>query len=59
MNFAVIIALASALSFVVTANGEPAMFTPLARDIAAATGFVTLVVLAPLNFVWWRLLGQI
>lgn len=38
-SFAVMVALTSLLNFVVTANGVPALFTPLAQPLADATGF--------------------
>ena len=38
-NFVSLSALTSALNFVVTANGVPAMFTPMAQSFAAASGF--------------------
>jgi di/tricarboxylate transporter len=105
-NYAALVGLTSSLSVVATANGEPALFTPLAREISASTGFdlstvimiqvigfstvflpyqappivvatelggipvsaatklalsvavLSLVVLVPINFFWWKLLGQ-
>ena len=38
-NFMALSGLTSALNFVVTANGVPAMFTPMAQSFAAASGF--------------------
>lgn len=38
-NFASIAALVGALNFIVTANGVPAIFTPLANQLVGATGF--------------------
>lgn len=38
-NFISLSALTSALNFVVTANGVPAMFTPMAQSFATAAGF--------------------
>jgi di/tricarboxylate transporter len=38
-------ALTSALNFVVTANGVPAMFTPMAQQFAGASGFPLLTVI--------------
>jgi len=107
VGFAALIGLTGALNFVVTANGVPALFTPLAPALTDATGFalptvlmvqvigyatpllpyqaspivvamgmgqvpardglllclvlaaITFVVLAPLDFLWFRLLGWI
>ncbi|PNS11940.1 citrate transporter [Mixta theicola] len=39
VNFVSLSALTSALNFVVTANGVPAMFTPMAQSFATASGF--------------------
>lgn len=39
VNFVSLSALTSALNFVVTANGVPAMFTPMAQSFADASGF--------------------
>jgi hypothetical protein len=98
-DFASMIGLASLLNFVVTANGVPAVFTPLAASLAAHTGLslptvlmsqvfayatpllpyqaapivvaagmarvpasaavISFAVLAPLDLVWFRLLGRI
>ncbi|ORM63600.1 citrate transporter [Pantoea rodasii] len=38
-NFAVLNALVSLLNFVLTANGVPAMVTPMAQELASASGF--------------------
>ncbi len=105
-NYLALVGLTSSLSIVATANGEPALFTPMARDISASTGFdlvtvimvqvvgfstvflpyqappivvaaelggasaraatklaivvavLSILVVVPLNFVWWRLLGR-
>lgn len=104
-NYAALVGLTSSLSLVATANGEPALFTPMAREISLSTGFdlktvvmtqvigfstvffpyqappivvaielggvtlaaatrlalvvafVSLVLLVPVNFLWWRYLG--
>ncbi|WP_084540072.1 SLC13 family permease [Azorhizobium doebereinerae] len=106
-NFALLLALGSALSLAATANGVPALLTPMARELAAATGFsveavvltqvlafstvilpyqappiivavelgkvrlgdatrlalassaLTFLLLAPLDYAWWRFLGVI
>lgn len=39
LNFGSLVALTTALNFVVTANGVPALYTPLAASLAASTGF--------------------
>lgn len=105
-KFMSLISLSSLLSLIATANGEPALFTPMARELAEMTGFdimtvimtqvigfstvifpyqappiivaaelggvrlqealklafasalISLVLLAPLNFLWWRLLSM-
>ncbi|MBW7970550.1 SLC13 family permease [Bradyrhizobium sp. BR 10289] len=105
-NYLGLVGLTSALSIVATANGEPALFTPMAREISASTGFdlptvimvqvigfstvllpyqappivvaaelggvsarataklalvvagLSFVLAVPLNFLWWKLLGQ-
>lgn len=44
-SFMSLIGIASALNFFVTANGLPALFTPLAQSLADATGFPLLTVL--------------
>jgi di/tricarboxylate transporter len=44
-SFATLIGVTSALSFVVTANGVPALFTPLAQSFADAAGLPLLTVL--------------
>lgn len=44
-NFASLLALVSALNFVVTANGVPALFTPLAQSLADGTGWPLATVL--------------
>jgi len=104
-NFATLVGLTSTLSLVATANGEPALFTPMAREISLSTGFglqtvimtqvigfstvffpyqappiivaielggvklaaatklalataaMSLLLLAPVNYLWWRFLG--
>ncbi|MBK4784065.1 MAG: citrate transporter [Pantoea sp. Pent] len=43
-NFAVLNALVTLLNFVLTANGVPAMVTPMAQELAAASGFPLLSV---------------
>ncbi|MDH5857909.1 SLC13 family permease [Lampropedia aestuarii] len=44
-SFAALVALTSALNFSVTANGVPALFTPLAQSLADASGLPLLTVL--------------
>jgi len=44
-NFLAMTGLAVALNFVVTANGVPALYTPLANALASASGFPLLTVL--------------
>lgn len=44
-NFGALVALTSALNFTVTANGVPALFTPLAQSLADASGLPLLTVL--------------
>lgn len=44
-NFAVLSALVSLLNFVLTANGVPAMVTPMAQELASASGFSLLSVI--------------
>lgn len=44
-SFGALIALSSALSFTVTANGVPALFTPLAKSMAEASGLPLLTIL--------------
>ena len=44
-NFAVLNALVSLLNFVLTANGVPAMVTPMAQELASASGFSLLSVI--------------
>jgi len=44
-NFAVLSALVSLLNFVLTANGVPAMVTPMAQELAGASGFSLLSVI--------------
>lgn len=44
-NFAVLNALVSLLNFVLTANGVPAMVTPMAQELASASGFPLLTVI--------------
>ncbi len=106
-NFGWLLALGSALGLAVTSNGVPALLTPMAKELAAATGFsieavvlaqvlafstvilpyqappiivalelgkvriadatrlalassaLTFLLLAPLDYGWWRLLGVI
>ncbi|OLP61588.1 citrate transporter [Xaviernesmea oryzae] len=38
-NFAALLSLVTALNFVVTANGVPALYTPLAERLSTSTGF--------------------
>lgn len=45
ISFLSLSALTSALNFVVTANGVPAMFTPMAQQFAGASGFPLLTVI--------------
>ncbi|HEY0213762.1 MAG TPA: SLC13 family permease [Paenirhodobacter sp.] len=45
INFAAITGITSLLNFVVTANGVPAIFTPLAQTLAAGSGFPLITVL--------------
>lgn len=45
LNFASMVGLATSLNFVVTANGVPALFTPLARELADGSGLSLLTVL--------------
>jgi di/tricarboxylate transporter len=44
-SYASIVGLSTLLNFVVTANGVPALFTPLAQSLATASGFPLLSVL--------------
>lgn len=44
-SFGALIALTSALNFTVTANGVPALFTPLAQSMAEASGLPLLTIL--------------
>lgn len=44
-SFGALIALSSALNFTVTANGVPALFTPLAQSMAEASGLPLLTIL--------------
>lgn len=44
-SFGGLVALASVLNFTVTANGVPALFTPLAQDLSAASGLPLMTVL--------------
>ncbi|HYR25688.1 MAG TPA: SLC13 family permease [Aquabacterium sp.] len=44
-SFGTLVALTSALNFTVTANGVPALFTPLAQSLAQASGLPLLTVL--------------
>lgn len=105
-NFMSLFGLSSSLSLIATANGEPALFTPLARELATTTGFdittvimtqvigfstvffpyqappiivaaelggvtikemsklslasalATVIILVPLDFLWWRFLSM-
>ncbi|WFU43356.1 SLC13 family permease [Bradyrhizobium sp. CB82] len=105
-NYLALVGLTASLSVVTTANGEPALFTPMASEISARTGFdlvtvimvqvigfstvflpyqappivvaaelggasaiattkltivlavLSILVIVPLNFAWWKLLGQ-
>jgi hypothetical protein len=41
LNFMSIVGISTALNFIVTANGVPALFTPLADKLASASGFTT------------------
>jgi di/tricarboxylate transporter len=41
LNFMSIVGISTALNFIVTANGVPALFTPLADTLASASGFTT------------------
>lgn len=45
LGFGSLVAVTAALNFVVTANGVPALFTPLAQTLAEATGLPLLAVL--------------
>jgi anion transporter len=45
VNFGSLVGAASALNFVVTANGVPALFTPMAQSLADASGLPLLTVL--------------
>ena len=106
-NFGTLVGLSSVLSLVVTANGEPALYTPMAQAISQSTGFdplsvimiqvigfstvifpyqappiivalelggvslaaatrlslvtaaVSFLLLVPLNYLWWHLLGHL
>ncbi len=105
-NFGWLLALGSTLGLAVTSNGVPALLTPMAKELAAATGFpsrpwcwrrcsplhrhpalsgaahhrgagtgegadcrcdalalassaLTFLLLAPLDYTWWRWLGVI
>ncbi len=45
VNFAAITGIASLLNFVVTSNGVPALFTPLAQSLSEGSGFPLMTVL--------------
>lgn len=45
LSFASIVGITTALNFIVTANGVPALFTPLANSLASASGLPLLTVL--------------
>jgi di/tricarboxylate transporter len=51
-NYAALVGLTSSLSVVATANGEPALFTPMAREISESTGFdlTTVVMVQVIGF---------
>lgn len=105
-NYLSLVGLSSSLSVVATANGEPALFTPMASEISVSTGLglgtvimvqvigfstvflpyqappivvaaelggvpatatlrlaiavavLSILVIVPLNFAWWKFLGQ-
>ncbi len=44
-DFCTLIGIASALNFIVTSNGVPALYTPLAKTLAAASGLKLMTVL--------------